>query len=235
MQALAPLESVHRGRKTLALLGLCALILDVAEAQLPRVSAGLGTGIGGLRREESIAGVPKLTESSGCSAMAWWLDFTWETSKHWTIGLHAHSLTVPVEDHGRVGSFDLLPVLVQLGLRRSLVPDRVWGYALLGAGVTGARFTPNDNTAGWEDAGGGGLRFTRERPFTFGLSAGLDCAIASNLLLEVGAGAVTMDSQIAYRRVRLPNEGFAENRGAEVSASHLLATIGIRWWCDWWL
>ncbi len=219
----------------MVLLGLWVLALDIAGAQLPRISAGLGGGVGGLRREESIAGVPKLTESAGCTAAAWWCDFAWDTSAHWILNLHFHSLTVPIEDHGRVGSFDLLPVLAQVGLRRPLMPDRLWGYALLGAGVTTTRFTPNANTARWEDEGGGGLRFTRERPFTLAVSGGLDYVIGQNLLLEVGFGAVAMDSQIAYRRVRGPNEGFEENRGAEVSASHLLGTLGIRWWCDWWL
>jgi hypothetical protein len=234
MHFVSPLRSASCGRRTLALAGLWALTLVGAGAELPRVSAGLGAGVGGLRREQSVADVPELTESNGCTATAWWFDVAWDTSKHWIIGLHAHSLTVPIEDDGRVGSYDLLPVLAQLGLRRSLIQERMWGFLLVGAGVSSTQFTPNSNTAHWEEAGGGDLHITHERPFTFALSAGLDYGIGSNLLLEVGAGAVYIDSRITYQRVP-PDQGFAEDLSAEVSASHLLATIGIRWWCDWWL
>lgn len=232
--ALAQDLAASRRRRAVALVGLGILTLGIARAQLPRVSAGLGTGFGGMRREESIAGVTHLTESTACTAAAWWYDFTWDSSARWTVGLHLHSMSVQIEDGGSVGSMDLLPVLLQLGLRRPLISERLWGFASAGVGITDLKFTPTDETGGWEAAGGGDVQFTQEHPLTLALNIGLDYGIDSNLLLEAGLGAVSIDSKLTYQRARAPDEGFVEDKSAEVSASHLLATIGIRWWCEWW-
>lgn len=220
----------------LALWALGAGASDLAWADLPRLSAGMGAGVGGLRREQAVAGVPYLTESGNPSAATWWLDLTWSSRARWTIGLHAHLLRVAIEDGSRVGTFDLIPVLAQLGVRRPLIGEKFWGFATVGAGFTASRFLPAGNEADWEAIGGGGLRFTRERPFTVAVHAGCDYSLSSELLLEAGAGAVAADSEITYRTARggRPGQGFTEDASTRISATHLTATLGIRWWFEWW-
>jgi hypothetical protein len=141
-----------------------------------------------------------------------------------------------IKDGSRVGTFDLMPVLVQFGLRRPLIEGKLWGFATLGAGVTASRFLPAENEADWEAAGGGGLRFTKRRPFTVAIHAGCDYVLSSDLLLEVGAGAVAADSDIAFRRAGggESGQGFVEDASTRISASHLMATLGVRWWFEWW-
>jgi len=221
------------------ILALCALATgasDPAWADLPRLSAGMGAGMGGLRREHAVAGVPYLTESGTPSAATWWFDLTWSSRGRWTIGLHAHLLRVAIEDGSRVGTFDLMPVLAQLGVRRPLIGEQFWGFATVGAGVTGSRFLAAGNEADWEAAGGGGLRLTRERPFTVAIHAGCDYRLSSEFLLEAGAGAVVADSEIAYRTARRggSEQGFREDASTTISATHLMATLGVRWWFEWW-
>ncbi len=216
--------------------GTAAGVIGATPADLPRFSAGMGTGVGGLRREQAAAGVPYLAESGVPSAATWWFDLTWSSRTRWTLGLHAHLLRVAIEDGSRVGTFDLLPVLAQFGLRRPLLREKLWGFVAVGAGLTGSRFIPAANEAEWEAMGGGGLQFTRERPFTVGVQAGCDYSLTPELLIEAGAGAITMDSEITYRVARRTGsgQGFTEDAMTSISASHLMATLGVRWWFEWW-
>ncbi len=230
-----------RARTPLMLLSALLLLLLLfsappARAQFPRFSAGLGAGIGGLRYQEFVGGVPYSAGTGRFSGQSWWLDLTWNAYSGWTFGVSSHLLRVPIDDGGRVGTFDLLPVVAQVGLRRALITDRLWGFLNVGAGLTWSRYVTTGSTQRWESLGGGHVHLTRQRPFTFSLMTGLDYGLTPTLLLEAAVGSVQMDSEISYRTVPPIGSGtsFVHDRAALVEARHLLARVGVRWWFEWW-
>ncbi len=219
-----------------AALFLIALTAGFAQADLPRFSAAGGTGIGGLFHREYVSGAPKGSEVGHFSARLWWADLAWSFRSRMTLGLRAHFLRVPLHDTPDVGTLDLVPVVLQLGYWQPALNERLYGFVCAGAGLAAARFYPSDADSAWVGPGGDPVDVSHDKSFVFEISVGGDYSIGESLLLELGLVTSFTRTEVAYQsvpRAEDPPE-FTPDRAFTVKGRHLLLTLGVRWWFEWW-
>ena len=212
-----------RWRPHICAIGLLpALLAGSAEGQFPFFSAGMGTGLGGLYHEESLGGAPDSEAIGQFSAATWWTDLRWIYPSNLTLGLRAHLLRVGLEDPSGA-TLELLPMVGEIGFCREQLSGRLKLMAAAGVGVA------------WAHTSGGNLEPSSKTPLVATLSGAVDYGLTENLFAELGVASVLMDTEVVYERHRGAGLGtFAVDEEFRIQGRHLLMTLGVRWWFEWW-
>lgn len=204
------------------ILALISLFAGCAQAQFPFFSAGLGGGVGGLYHEETLGGAPDTEGIGQFSAAAWWSDVRWIYPSNLTLGLRAHLLRVELDDDAKT-TLDLLPVVGEIGYCRNQLAGRLKLQAGVGVGFA------------WVHTSGVVLEPTSKTPLVATLGGSIDYGLNENLFAEFGVASVLMNTEVDYERHRGAGLGtFAVDEEYRIRGRHLLMTLGVRWWFEWW-
>lgn len=214
------------------------LITPPALADLPRLSAGMGAGVGGLFHQEYVADGPRCEGMGHFSSSAWWMDLAWSFPSRITLGVRAHLLRVPLDDVTPVGTVDLFPAVILMGYRSPGLGGRLHGFVGLGAGLAWARLQSPADTSEWTSREGEGeeVGFSRSHPFVLEVLAGADLELTDDFLVELSFVSVMMDTEVSFQPAYGGGDaGTLESEYAySVKGRHLLLTLGLRWWFEWW-
>lgn len=219
----------------LTLLTALALLLPVAaRADLPLYSLGMGGGIGGLFHEEHVGEPLRSKQVGKFNSGVWWVDVTWSRRSNLTFGARIHHLRAGLGDNPRVGTVSLLPTVLTVGYRFQGPAARAYGYLAAGAGIASANFDRSGYESSWEGEDGGEIRITEKHPPVLEVLFGGLVRLSDDFSAEIGLAAVMIDTQVRYQppvgENGLPNPAYAYS----VKGRHLVATIGFRWWFEWW-
>ncbi len=214
--------------------GLALLLPAVARADLPLYSLGMGGGIGGLFHEEHVGEPLRSKQVGKFDSGVWWVDVTWSRRSRLTLGARIHHLRAGLGENPRVGTVSLLPAVLTVGYRFQGPAERVYGYLAAGGGIASATFDRSGYESSWEGEGGGEIRITDKHPLVFEALFGGLVRLSDDFSAEIGLAAVMMDTQVHYQPAvgenGLPDPSYAYS----VKGRHLVATIGLRWWFEWW-
>ncbi|MCK4304757.1 MAG: hypothetical protein KAY24_11020 [Candidatus Eisenbacteria sp.] len=217
---------------------LACLFAPPAAADLPLFSAGMGSGIGGLFHEEHVSGAPQASGIGRYSSAAWYADLAWSFRSRLTVGVRAHLLRVPLEEDEQLGTMDLFPVVVQIGYYCPGLTGRLRGFVAGGVGVAWTRFLSSSRSSQWESYEREGLEvsISENHPLVLEATLGANLELTSDFLVEMGLTSVLMDTEVSYRPAS--DSGTSEflqpSYAYSVEGRHLLLTLGLRWWFEWW-
>jgi hypothetical protein len=231
-------QRIRMGARRLAALWLFAAIgaaLPV-EAQFPRLSAGMGYGVGGLFHKEYVADALQSSRVGGFSGATYTVELGYLFASHAMVGLRAHSLQVDLGNGTRAGTLDLLPATLFLAYRRPALLGSLGGFAGAGIGAASARFTPAATIDHWRPWDSATIDVTHERPFVAEFFAGADARLSDDFSLELALASTLMDTEIAYRPQPIDGEagGFTPGHSYRVQGRHLVLALSLRWWVEWW-
>lgn len=209
-------------RRIPQILALIGLLTGCAHAQFPFFSAGMGAGVGGLYHEETLGGAPDTEGIGQFSAAAWWSDVRWVYPSNLMLGLRAHLLRVELDDAAET-TLDLLPMVGEIGYCRHQLSGRLKLMAGVGVGLARVRTSQ------------GGLEPSSKTPLVATLSGSIDYGLGENLFAEFGVASVIMNTEVDFERHRGASLGtFAVDEEYRIQGRHLLMTLGVRWWFEWW-
>jgi len=210
----------HRGagprrRRARAGAAIALLILPAlapAQADIPRMTAGIGYGPAGLFHEEYVDGAMRASGMGEFNAGATWLDLTFLFPSHLTLGLRTHSMRTELGDGTAAGRLDLVPVTLAIGYRRPALAGRLGGFVSLAGGVATARFRPAATIGDWLPWGQDAIDVTHERPSVFAASAGAAYRLTDVLSLELALTSDFVDTEVAFRPAPVDSTGFTPAR-----------------------
>jgi len=216
------------------LLGLLAGVTGEPGAQFPLYSVGLGGGVSGVRHEEFTGQVSRGKGIGKFSASVWWVDASWSPRGRWTVGARIHTVRVGLGEDPEIGTLSLVPAVLTGGYRFRGSTTRFQGYLAAGVGMASATFQESQSMSAWEGARGGELRLSEKNPLVFEAIAAGAVGLTKHLAAELGVTVVAMDTELLFRPIQQPGGVHAPVLGYRVDGQHVLATLGLRWWFEWW-
>jgi outer membrane protein W len=204
-----------------------------AAADVPRITAGMSYGIGGLFDEEYIADVKRASEMGHFSAGVFGVDVAFVFPSHLVAGVRVHSLRVPVGNSTDAGRLDLVPATLYVGYRRPALAGRIHGFVGAGFGIASARFAPAATIGHWQPwEGESEIDVSEDSPLVFEVTAGADVALSEDFSVDLTFASTFVDTEVAFRP--LPVQGLAAEEAYRVKGRHLSLSLGLRWWVELW-
>ena len=218
---------------------LCAAIFSTqarADFEFPRLSAGMGVGFGGIYHKDYVAGTYEGTHFGGKSSGLSWAGLSCAYPSRLMFGCRLHLLRIDLEGESGPGTFDIMPIVLQVGYYHPFAKDRLLGFVSIGAGTAWTRFRPGDRVDDWQAREGGRVEISESHPFVFEFDLGLGYRLHEDFLIESHLTSVLMDATIYYEGESDPEDGstFKPEYAYEAMGRHMMATVGLRWWFEWW-
>jgi hypothetical protein len=208
-----------RGRPGVAVLLLLLLAAATARADTARMTAAIGYGAAGLFHDEYVDGATRGSEMGHFQAGAYGVDLAFVLPSHLILGVRARTLGVEIGNGTRVGRLDLIPATLLVGYRRPALAGRLGGFLALAAGVATARFTPAATITHWR---------------AWGDETGTDFVVNRDFTLELALTSAFLNTEVAYQPAPVDDSGFAPGRAYRVKGRHLMVSLALRWWVEFW-
>lgn len=222
--------------------GVCLLCLLVsasvarADFEFPRLSAEMGVGYGGIYQKDYIADTYEGTHFGGNSSSLWWAGLSAVYPSRLMLGFRVHLLRIDLEDEGALGTFDIMPAVLQVGYYHPFADNKMMGFISAGAGMAWTNFRDGERAGDWMARDGGSVELTESHPFVFEIDMGMGYRVHQDFLIESHVTSVLMNSEIYYANTRDPEDpGTFRPEYAHVAMGrHIMATVGVRWWFELW-
>jgi len=224
----------RRGRPGVAALLLLLLTAATAQADTARMTAAIGYGAAGLFHDEYVDGAMRASGMGHFRSGAYCADLAFVLPSHLILGLRARTLGVGIGNGTRAGRLDLVPTTLLVGYRRPALAGRLGGFIAVAAGVAVARFTPAATISHWRPWGHETIDVTRSRPRVLELTAGTDFVVNEDFTLELALTSAFVRTEVAYQPAPVDESGFAPGRSYRVKGRHLMASLALRWWVEFW-